>query len=45
MYPAYNNGLPIPTFAKHEEDQAEQCRKESEKWDSFSNDFSEQQLQ
>lgn len=38
---AYDNNLPIPTFAGYEEDQAEQWRKEKERWDSLSSDFSE----
>jgi hypothetical protein len=39
MYSAYHKKLPIPTFAEYEEDQAEQWRKESEKWASLSNNF------
>jgi hypothetical protein len=38
---AYTNKPPIPTFAEYEEDQAEQRRKESEKWASLSNTFNE----
>jgi hypothetical protein len=41
MYSAYHDDLPIPTFAEHEEDKAEQSRKESEKWASLSNTLSE----
>jgi hypothetical protein len=41
MYSAYNKKLLIPTFADYEEDQAEQWKKESEKWASLSNTLSE----
>lgn len=38
---AYNNNLPIPTFAEYEDDQTEQWKKENERWDLLSHDFSE----